>query len=146
LSLPTSGVAQTAEDLVGTWVFVGSTNVGENGRKVDVFGANPKGLYIFDNKGRFVSTNVRSDLPKFASDNRNQGTPDENKAVVQGSLFTFGSYSVAGKIISYKVEGSSWPSWTGTEQKRTITAYTGDELTYTLPGSIGGIPRPRYGP
>src|SRR5262249_52921942 len=36
---------------------------------------------------------VRSDLPKFASNNRDMGTPEENKAVVQGSITYFGTYS-----------------------------------------------------
>jgi len=133
-----TATAQTAKDLVGTWTLVASTNVGQDGRKIDVFGPNPKGMYAFDDKGRFVIVNARPDLPKFASNNRNQGTPDENKAIVQGSLSLFGTYSVADKVITYKVEASSWPGWTGTEQKRTITSFTGDELTYTLVGSIGG--------
>ena len=134
-----TATAQTAKDLVGTWTLVASTNVGQDGRKIDVVGPNPKGMYAFDDKGRFVIVNARPDLPKFASNNRNQGTPDENKAIAQGSLSLFGTYSVADKVITYKVEASSWPGWTGTEQKRTITSFTGDELTYTLAGSIGGI-------
>jgi hypothetical protein len=134
-----TATAQTAKDLVGTWILVASTNVGQDGRKIDIWGPNPKGMYIFDDKGRFVIVNARPDLPKFASNNRNQGTPEENKAIVQGSLSLFGTYSVADKVITYKVEASSWPAWTGTDQKRAITSFTGDELTYTLAGSIGGM-------
>ena len=37
-----------------------------------------------------------------------------------------------------KVEGSTYPNWTGTEQKRTVVSFTGDELKWTLPASIGG--------
>jgi hypothetical protein len=133
-----TATAQTAKDLVGTWTLVASTNVGHDGGKIDVWGPNPKGMYIFDDKGHFVIVNARPDLPKFVSNNRNQGTPDENKSIVQGSLSLFGTYSVADKVITYKVEASSWPAWTGTDQKRTITAFTDDELTYTLAGSIGG--------
>jgi len=36
----------------------------------------------------------RSDLPKFASNNRNDGTSDEYKAIVQGSIAHFGTYTV----------------------------------------------------
>jgi len=133
-----TATAQTTKDLVGTWTLVASTNVGQDGRKIDVWGPNPKGMYAFDDKGHFVIVNARPDLPKFVSNNRNQGTPDENKAIVQGSLSLYGTYSVADKVLMYKVEGSSWPAWTGTDQKRTIISFTGDELTYTLPGSIGG--------
>jgi ABC-type uncharacterized transport system substrate-binding protein len=37
---------------------------------------------------------VRSDLPKFGSNNRMSGTPEENKAIVQGSIAYFGTYSI----------------------------------------------------
>ena len=38
-----------------------------------------------DANGRFSITVVRSDLLKFASNNRMSGTPDEIKAIVQGA-------------------------------------------------------------
>jgi hypothetical protein len=44
--------------------------------------------------GHFSLVNTRADLPKFASNRRDQGTPEENKAVVQGSIAYFGTYSV----------------------------------------------------
>ena len=37
-----------------------------------------------------------------------------------------------------KVEGSTYPNWTATEQKRNITSLTSDELKWTLAGSLGG--------
>ena len=40
--------------------------------------------------------------------------------------------------IIFKVEGRTWPAWAGTEQKRTIVSFTGDEIKWTLPASIGG--------
>src|SRR5215470_4725081 len=126
------------DQLVGAWRLVSIDLVRPDGSKAEVFGSDPNGIAIYTRDGQYALINSRSDLPKFASNNRNQGTPDENKAVVQGSLSLFGTYSVADKVITYKVEASSWPGWTGTEQKRTITSFTGDELTYTLVGSIGG--------
>jgi hypothetical protein len=51
----------------------------------------------------------------------------------------FRPYTVgADKVINFKVEGSTYPDWTGTEQKRTVLSFTGDELKWTLPASIGG--------
>jgi Lipocalin-like domain len=70
--------------------------------------------------------------------NRNTGTPEENKAVVQGSLAHYGTFTVADKAITLKVEGSTWPAWAGTDQKRTIISFTGDEIKWSLPASIGG--------
>jgi uncharacterized protein (DUF2147 family) len=133
-----AAVAQTAKDLVGTWTMVSNVNTRADGSKIDVWGPHGKGIAIFESNGRFAIVNVNPDTPKFASNNRSTGTPDENKATVQGSLSLFGTYSVDGKVITYKIEGSSYPNWTGTEQKRNVTSFTGDELHYTLPGSIGG--------
>jgi hypothetical protein len=93
--LPSNVVGQQRsikEQLVGTWTFVSSTTKLPDGSPA--WGTNPKGLLIFTENGYFSSQIVRSDLPKFASNNRAQGTPEENKAVVQGSIATFGTYTV----------------------------------------------------
>jgi hypothetical protein len=136
--LPGAALAQTAKDLVGTWTNTSNVNVRVDGTRADSFGANGKGTIIFDSTGHYASVTLNADIPKFASGNRNTGTAEENKAVVQGSLAHFGSYTVTDKIITLKVEGSTWPAWAGTEQKRTIVSFTGDEIKWTLPASIGG--------
>jgi Lipocalin-like domain len=40
-------------------------------------------------------------------------------------------YSVSGSDLILRVEHSSFPNWTGTEQRRTNVTLTGDELKYT---------------
>ena len=100
---------------------------------------NPKGTIIFTSDGRFIYLFASADLPKFASNNRATGTAEENKAVVQSSIATFGTYSVADKDLTMKVEHSTFPNWMGTDQKRTI-AITGNDLKWTNPaGSAGGV-------
>lgn len=133
-----SATAQTVKDLVGTWINTSNVNVRTDGSRVNVFGPNGKGIFIFDAGGHYASVTLSADIPKFASGNRNTGTAEENKAVVQGSLAHYGTYTVADKVITLKVEGSTWPAWAGTDQKRTIISYTGDEIKWTLPASIGG--------
>jgi hypothetical protein len=55
-----------------------------------------------------------------------------------GGIALYGSYTVADKVITFKVEGSTYPNWTGTEQKRNLSAFTADQLTWTLAASVGG--------
>jgi len=86
-------IAQTGKDFIGTWTLISSTTE-QGGVKSDTFGPNPKGLLVFDAGGRYVITFFAANLPKFASNNRASGTPDENKAVVAGSLTHFGTYTV----------------------------------------------------
>jgi hypothetical protein len=126
------------EQLVGTWTFVSSTTKLPDGSPA--WGTNPRGLLIFTANGYFSSQIVRSDLPKFASKNRAQGTPEENKAVVQGSIGTFGTHTVdeTKKTYTLKFEGSSFPNRVGTEQTRPFTI-AGDELKVTNPATtVGG--------
>jgi Lipocalin-like domain len=126
--LPGSAVAQSAKDLVGSWTAV----------SVDAYGPNPKGSLIFEANGRFSLQLMRADLPKYASNNRTQGTPAEYKITVEGSISYFGTYSVSGTDLMLHVEGSTFPNWTGTDQKRVNLAVTADELKYTNPTPSGG--------
>jgi hypothetical protein len=73
------------KELVGTWTVVSSTLEKVDGKKTDLFGPNPQGRLIRDADGHVAYMVTRADLPKFASNNRAEGTPEENKAVVQGS-------------------------------------------------------------
>jgi hypothetical protein len=133
-----NAVGETLKDLIGTWQYV-SVTVDQGGNKIEPFGSNPTGTMIYDENGRFAIVLVRAGLPKFASDNRMQGTADEYTAIVKGSLAYFGTYTFneADRTISVKVEGSTFPNWTGTEQKRTISI-SGDQMTLTNPTASGG--------
>jgi hypothetical protein len=134
-----NAAAQTARDIVGTWKQVTNINIAPDGRRSEPFGPNPNAIITFDANGRFVTVTTRPDLPKFASNNRMQGTAEENKAMAQGSIAYFGTYTVVDKVIVEKVEGSIWANWTGTEQKRPIVSLTADEMKVTVPAaSLGG--------
>lgn len=139
-----SAVAQTANDLVGTWSLQSDISVTSDGRKLSPFGPNPKGIAIFDNTGHFAIVTSRPDLPKFASDNRMQGTVEENQAIVRGSIAFFGTYSVTDGVIVQHIQGGTWPGWIGTDQKRTIAAFAKNEQTWTTVPSFGGISELRW--
>ena len=126
------------EQLVGTWTFVSSNAKLPDGSPL--WGNNPKSLLIFTNNGYYTWHVFRSDRPKFASNNRMQGTPDENKATMQGSLAYFGTYSVneGDKTVMFRVEGSTYPNSEGEELKRIITSLTTDELKYVNPSTTLG--------
>ena len=130
--------AQTAKDLAGTWTLVSAVTE-QGGNKTDAWGPNPKGILTVDANGRYVIAFARADLPKVASNNRTTGTPEENKAIVGGSLTHFGTLSVnaSDKTFTFKIETATFPNWDGTEQKRPFTV-TGDELKYTVAAAPGG--------
>jgi hypothetical protein len=70
-ALASSGAAaQTAKDLVGTWTLDSAGG----------FGPNPKGYVMFDANGHFGALLMRSDLSKYVSNRRTQGTAEEYEA------------------------------------------------------------------
>ena len=130
------------DQLIGTWLAVSVLTTHPDGTKSETFGTNVKGTQVFDEHGRVVIVLMRPDLPKFNSNNRDAGTAEENKAVVQGSSSLFGTYSVdeETRSITIQIEAATFPNWTGTTQKRGI-AISGDELTVTgFAGTLGGAP------
>jgi Lipocalin-like domain len=113
---------------------------GNGAKQTMPYGANPKGTMMVDANGRFSITVVRSDLPRFTSDNRMTGTAEENMAIVQGCIAYFGTYSIdeATHVITVNVEGSTFPNFDGGTQTR-ILSFSGDEVTYLNPTpSMGG--------
>ena len=132
------------ERLVGSWILVALT--AGDGDTLP-YGPNPKGTMMVDANGRFSITVVRSDLPKFASNNRMTGTPDENKAVIQGCIAYFGTYRIdeATHVITVHVEGSTFPNFAGGTQTRILSFRGDDEVTYLNPTpSMGGTAKVTY--
>jgi hypothetical protein len=123
--------AQTTKDLAGTWTLVSAVTE-QGGNKTDPYGPNPKGIFMVDANDRCVVVYARADLPKVASNNRTTATPEENKAIVGGSLAYVGTVSVnpAEKTLTLNIEASTFPNWNGTALKVPFTI-TGDELTFT---------------
>ena len=109
-----------------------------DGTRTPVYGVNPKGVAVFDAGGRFIITAMRSDRTKYGSNHPAKGTDEENKATAQGTMTYFGTYTVneADRTIDIHIEASSFPNWSGTDQKRGF-AITGDRLTLTA-RALGG--------
>jgi hypothetical protein len=94
--LPNAAVSQQKslkDQLVGTWSFVSSTGKLADGSPT--WGANPTGLAIFADNGRFSVQIMRTDRPKYASNNRMKGTPEEIKATAEGMISYFGTYTIS---------------------------------------------------
>jgi Lipocalin-like domain len=129
------------QQLVGTWSFVRTEATQQDGTKLLPFGPSPRGVNIFTEDGHFSQIQVADGIASFASKSRVTGTAEENKAVVQGSLALFGTYTVdeTAKTIVYKVEASTFPNWVGQEQTRPIDSLTAGELRHSNAGaSIAG--------
>jgi len=150
LALLGSGIALPAGDavaqqrslkdqLVGTWIYASSTSTRADGAKTDRPGL--KGIVIYTSDGHFAFVSVRADLPKLANPDRARATAEEARAVVAGSIAYYGTYSIneADKVLTAKVEGSTYANLIGTDQKRIITSLTADEMKFTNPRTPSGV-------
>jgi hypothetical protein len=124
-----------AEQFKGTWSLVSIRYVSPDGKTVEPFGPNAKGMLVFDG-ARFATQVMSANLPKFASNNRMVGTPQEFEAISRGVVAYFGTYDVneAGRILTLHIERSSFPNWEGIDQQRKFE-FVGDELRYTAASS-----------
>jgi hypothetical protein len=138
---PVSAQESLAKQLQGHWVLA-TQYVDQDGKKVEPFGANPRGSLIMTPDGRFSLFLMRASIPKFASNSRIKGTAAENEAVVHSSIAYYGGYKVADErtnTVELHIEGSTFPNWDGEIQKRTMVI-NGNELRLTNPvAGIGGV-------
>lgn len=127
-----NAAADAAQDVAGTWEWVSVENTASDGTVTHPFGPKPGGYLTFDPNRRFFWLITRPNRLKFASGRRDQGTADENKATVQGSLAYVGTYAIKDRTLIMKIEASTYPNEEGAEQKRTFTL-NGDELSWRNP-------------
>jgi hypothetical protein len=135
-----SSLAQQSlkEQLVGAWTLVSVSTKLPDG--TPVWGTNPVGLLVFTSSGHYSIQIMRSDLPKYGSNNRVQGTPDEYKAIAIGSIANFGTYTVdeEKKTFTITYDGSTFPNRKGAKETRPFVI-EGDQLRITNPApSTGG--------
>jgi hypothetical protein len=128
------------EQLVGTWMLeLISTKLPDGSA---VWGPDPIGLLILKDSGLFSLQVMRSDRPRFSSNNRLKGTPQENEAAVHGSIASFGTYTVneAEKTVTFRYLGSTFPNREKTEETWPLVI-NGDQLRFTHPStSVQGPP------
>jgi Lipocalin-like domain len=71
------------EQLVGTWTLVSSDQVRPDGSKLKQFGANPKGINVFDSNGRFFVMIASADNSKIASKDPSKTNSEEDGLIVK---------------------------------------------------------------
>jgi hypothetical protein len=105
--------------LVGTWSFVSSVSTRKDGSTFERWGANPKGIFMFDRGGNYAQIIVGS----------------ESKVFGAKTFSAFGTYSVEDerKLLVTRIASCSAAKLTGTTQNRDIMLLTADEFKYSNP-------------
>ncbi len=105
--------------LVGTWRMVSAT-VESQGSRSEAYGPNPHGWLVFTPELTFVEVLTDPRVPVFRSNARGEGTDEENRAAMAGSIGFFGRYTVDqnGEFTGNTVQGSTFPNWVGAVRTR----------------------------
>jgi hypothetical protein len=125
--------------LQGTWTLVAADKILPDGKTVRDYGDDPKGRLVVDGKGRYSLQIFKSDRVRFASDSKADGSVDEFRSAVMGSSTHYGTmtFDERAGLLVFSIEGSSFPNWEGTSQKRQYTL-DGAELRYRVPPRADG--------
>ena len=122
----------------GAWTLVAADKRLPDGREVRDYGESPKGLLIVDDRGRYSLQILKSERLRFAGD-KADGTAEEFASAVLGSSTHYGRVEVdaAGGVLTFRIDGSSFPNWEGTVQRRHYTLEDGT-LRYLVPARPDG--------
>lgn len=139
--LATSDAAEPAHEfpLQGTWTLVAADKILPGGARARDYGDEPKGRLIVDDQGRYSLQIFKSERLRFATDSKADGSVDEFKSAVVGSSTHYGMVTIDYKqnLLMFSIEGSSFPNWEGTVQKRHYKI-DGQELSYQVPPRADG--------
>jgi hypothetical protein len=128
------------QQLLGTWALVSSDQIRPDGSKLKQFGANPKGINVFDANGRFFVMIASADNSQIAGRDSTSANPEKIGGLIAVSIAYYGTYLVdeADEVVILHLDASTFPNQIGTDQKRIITSLTVNELTYSsLPATSG---------
>jgi hypothetical protein len=133
--LPISILAQQGtlrQQLVGTSMLVSCEDPANATRQP--FCANPSGSFSLDANGRYTLVVAGRGRPKVASGSgatRAAVKPEEYKAVAEGVVAQFGTWSVneGDKTLTRKTEGALFPNGEGAETKFSVSL-SGDEVRF----------------
>jgi len=128
--------------LAGSWTLVAADVLHPDGSRSPDYGAAPMGRLLIDPQGRYMLQIFKSERPRFASSDKGKGTAVEFESAILGSSSHYGFLSVDNDahVLTFRIEGSSFPNWEGTQQQRGFELKE-NQLSYQVPPrSNGDIP------
>jgi hypothetical protein len=126
--------------LIGTWQLISVEGRLPDGSRSYPYGQNPLGILIYDRNGNMaVQLMDRNRLP-FKSADLKGGTAQEAKDALDGAAVYFGTYETEEQTgtVCHHIQGSLFPNWIGTVQRRKATVEGTRLILSTGPLLMGG--------
>ncbi|MFZ6760695.1 lipocalin-like domain-containing protein [Undibacterium sp. Ji50W] len=147
ISLPACALMQQDSDqneqaqkrLTGTWTLIGAPEIRADGSRGETFGANPQGLLIIDDTGRYSLQIYKAERTKFANGDKRKGSESEFRAAALDTSAHYGRcfIDVERNVLIFRIEHASFPNWDGSEQARQFELKA-DVLSYRVPAGASG--------
>jgi hypothetical protein len=127
------------KQILGTWRIISYEAQHADGTITYPLGQQVQGTITYTPGGYMTVNLMQPDRPRFASGDARNGTPEEYAVAYLGYLAYFGRYEVnaAEGYVTHILEGSLYPDWVGTQQKR-FFSFSGNRVTLRTPLSRYG--------
>ena len=96
LTFPSAAVAQSKDDLLGTWKLVSATHTTDKGDVKDAFGPNPIGFITYTTDGRMMAIITYSGRKPLSVPDHVAAPADERAEAFASMIAYAGRYSLAG--------------------------------------------------
>ena len=125
------------EQFYGAWKLVSYEFRGESGEVHQPFGADARGVIMYDASGMMSVQIIRDDRMGFASGDMFDATLEELKSAYEGINSYFGTFTVneVEKTVTHHVIAASLPSRHGSDQVRGYE-FSGNRLTLKAPARL----------
>ncbi|MGD9738348.1 MAG: lipocalin-like domain-containing protein [Bauldia sp.] len=107
-----------SDPLVGTWKLLSWRNETSDGTVTYPMGEDAVGFLVYSNDGHVSAHLAKRDRPPFASGDMVGGTEAENTAAMTTHISYVGTYEFQGDVVVHHAKLSSFPNWSGTDQRR----------------------------
>lgn len=123
----------------GTWALDFADVQHPDGTRSHDFGEAPKGVMQIDGQGHYAIFIFNGARPRFAANDKSQGTPEEIRAAFMGTSSHYGTVEMdpARHTLTFHIEGATYPNWEGSTQVRSYML-SGDKLSYKVPPRPNG--------
>jgi hypothetical protein len=123
----------------GTWTLAFADVLHPDGTRDSDYGTKPKGMMHIDSAGRYAIFIFDGSRPRFGSADKKTGTDSEIRAAFLGTSSHYGTVTVdpAARTLDFHIEGSTYPNWEGTTQRRRFEI-DGNTLSYRVPPRPNG--------
>ncbi|MFG2725669.1 lipocalin-like domain-containing protein [Streptomyces canus] len=121
---------------IGSWRLMSFEARLSDGGVLYPFGRDADGVLTYTLDGRLSAAVWKADRPSFASDDQQEGTPEEYAAALRSYVQYMGTFTVdrAKMTIHHHIEQSVFPNWNGGTQPRFYEfSEQGSRLELTTP-------------